>query len=104
MTYRKGIVQRKMLAKDMKDLADTLRKRNAEQAPAAPVEKPKPPKKPTKAEYRRLLDAHDWDYDQSDDHSVWKKGAEQRKVLVALQVILDPDRVTWRRFEKRHRK
>lgn len=95
------------LAADMRQLAATLKKRSQEQqaaAPVTPVAPPKPPKKPTKAAYRKALAEHDWNYDYSDDYSVWKKGSEHKKALLAMQVVLDPDRVIWNQYEKRGRK
>lgn len=103
MTKNWAVIRRKMMAKDMQELADKVKKRNAE-ASVAPAEPKKPPKKPTKVEYKKLLAEHDWDYDHSDDYSAWKKGSEQKKALQAMQVVLDPDMVIWKKYESRGRK
>lgn len=38
----------------------------------------------TKEKYQQLLDTHDWNYHFSDDHKVWKKGAENEQELLDL--------------------
>ena len=40
-------------------------------------------------EYFQLLESHDWFYNYSDDHGVWKKGNEQQKVIVAAAELSD---------------
>ena len=35
-------------------------------------------------DYLKLLKAHDWTYQYSDDHSVWKKGTQTSQTLVSL--------------------
>lgn len=37
----------------------------------------------TLGEYWDLLSKHDWTYEYSDDHRVWKRGRANEKVLVA---------------------
>lgn len=48
--------------------------------------------------YINLLRSHDWFYDYSDDHSVWKRGREQRNKLEAMAMRLDPERSIWRQY------
>jgi len=49
-------------------------------------------------EYIQLLKQHDWLYEYSDDHRVWKYGAEERAKLLRMQEELDPRAVTWNAF------
>lgn len=42
-------------------------------------------------EYRKLLSAHDWYYNYSDDYSVWAKGKAHAEKFWALQPHIDPD-------------
>jgi hypothetical protein len=100
MTKNWAVIRRKQMAKDMKDVAEKTRLRT-EALPVTPVEPPKPPKKPTKVAYRKALAEHDWDYEQADDRATWKRGADQRKALVEMQKVLDPDRVIWNKYAKR---
>jgi hypothetical protein len=46
-------------------------------------------------QYREKLAAHDWFYDWSDDHRVWRQGQEARKELERLASRLDPDLIIW---------
>lgn len=39
-------------------------------------------------ELESLLKEHDWYYMYSDDHSVWKKGVEERKIIGELTARL----------------
>lgn len=50
--------------------------------------------------YQRLLAAHDWTYEHSDDHSVWQRGRTERAVLQALAQQLDPDRKLWEEYAR----
>lgn len=45
--------------------------------------------------YRQLLRSHDWSYDYSDDHRVWKRGQTQRDELESLAKSFDPDYKIW---------
>ena len=47
------------------------------------------------AQYRQALAAHDWYFEYSDDHQVWKAGREQYRALTAAQRELDPDHAIW---------
>jgi hypothetical protein len=38
----------------------------------------------TTEEYQAKLKAHDWYYDYSDDHSVWRRGKAERQELWEL--------------------
>ena len=44
----------------------------------------------TKQEYFNLCARHDWFYDYSDDHSVWKRGNDMQKIIRAVSEEL-PD-------------
>ncbi len=48
--------------------------------------------------YRKLLKSHDWYYDFSDDHSVWKRGSSERSTLSGLRRQLDPDSTIWNEY------
>jgi len=50
---------------------------------------------PDHENYIKLLKSHDWYYDYSDDHSVWKRGVAARDRLRALQKDLDPTGEIW---------
>ena len=39
---------------------------------------------PSLEDFTVLCNNHDWTYEYSDDHSVWKRGSAQRDVLVAI--------------------
>lgn len=39
---------------------------------------------PTTEEFTKLCNAHDWTYEYSDDHSVWKRGTAERDRLMAI--------------------
>jgi len=39
---------------------------------------------PSLVDFTVLCNNHDWTYEYSDDHSVWKRGSAQRDVLVAI--------------------
>lgn len=47
------------------------------------------------AEYERLLRAHDWSFEFSDDPSVYRRGREARKTLEAMRFRLDLDFRIW---------
>ena len=38
----------------------------------------------TLQEFYALLERHDWYYDWSDDHRVWRKGTRERNILESL--------------------
>lgn len=50
---------------------------------------------PEEENYRKLLRAHDWYYDYSDDHSVWKRGVAARDKLNGLRRQIDPEGTIW---------
>jgi len=52
----------------------------------------------TVEEYRKALQSHDWFYDCSEDPSVFRRGAEQRSALYAMQYQLDRDYKIWNEF------
>lgn len=41
--------------------------------------------------YIELLETHDWFYQFSDDHSVWKRGDDEYNTIMGLKAQLDPD-------------
>ena len=45
--------------------------------------------------YINLLRTHDWSYEWSDDHSVWKRGSDERQVLRQMQTQCDEDYKIW---------
>lgn len=51
-------------------------------------------------EYINLLKTHDWYYDFSDDHSVWKAGEAQYKRIMELSKLYDPTREILRQYMK----
>jgi len=50
---------------------------------------------PEEENYRKLLSAHDWFYDFSDDHSVWKRGTAERDKLNGIRRRIDPENTIW---------
>ena len=48
--------------------------------------------------YRLALGAHDWFYEYSDDHRVWKQGRDSEIELRRLAARLDPDLVIWSEY------
>ena len=50
-----------------------------------------------RVEYFALLKTHDWEFEQADDGSVYRRGREQRRRLEALQPAVDPDCAAWNR-------
>lgn len=45
--------------------------------------------------YRAQLAAHDWYFESSDDHQVWRKGWSEWRRLHEAQQRLDPTGVIW---------
>lgn len=52
-------------------------------------------------EYTQALQKHDWYFEYSDDHNVWKKGNEAAKKLRAAQTQLDPLGTIWNQHAPR---
>jgi len=52
---------------------------------------------PEMEEYLKLLKSHDWTYEYSDDHRVWKRGSEQASKIRALGDKVDPDRELYKK-------
>lgn len=50
---------------------------------------------PEQENYIKLLKSHDWYYDYSDDHSVWRRGSEAHSRLRGLQKSIDPTGEIW---------
>jgi hypothetical protein len=49
----------------------------------------------TEQRYRQALAGHDWNYDYSDDHSVWSRGRAQRETLRAMRDEVDASGEIW---------
>jgi len=52
----------------------------------------------TVEEYREALQRHDWFYDCSEDPRVYRKGADQRSKINAMQYHLDRDHKIWNEY------
>ena len=50
-------------------------------------------------QYVKMLKSHDWTYEYSDDHSVWKRGAEAHTKLRHMANKVDPDREMWNKYD-----
>ena len=48
-------------------------------------------------EYIKLLKSHDWTYQYSDDHSVWKRGSAEADAIRSLGDKVDPDRELYKK-------
>lgn len=46
-------------------------------------------------QYKQALTSHDWTFEWSDDHNVWKRGVAQRQALKAAQKELDEHAKIW---------
>lgn len=51
-------------------------------------------------QYEADLKKHDWFYNFSDDHAVYKRGQAEQKRLEALREKLDPNREIWNKYER----
>ncbi len=49
----------------------------------------------TRDEYAHALARHDWGYEYSEDHRVWKTGQAQRALLHKARLAHDPDGHLW---------
>lgn len=47
------------------------------------------------AAYHDLLSSFDWQFNHTDDQSVWKRGQKAYERLICLQMDLDPDASIW---------
>jgi len=54
-----------------------------------------PPTEAQLAEYRALLQAHDWTFEYSEDQTVWRRGSAELARLRELQKKLDPKYEVW---------
>lgn len=63
---------------------------------------PTPPDEPAQAmaEYRRRLARADWQYQFSDDHSVYQRARADFEELHAMQRTLDPEGAIWREYSR----
>lgn len=50
------------------------------------------------ADYVRKLQEHDWSHEFSDDYSVTRRGAEERRELLSMQRQIDADYAVWNRY------
>lgn len=48
--------------------------------------------------YIDLLKGHDWYYQYSDDHSVYKRGQRERSNLISMQKEFDEYRTVWNKY------
>lgn len=48
--------------------------------------------------YRRCLACHDWTFEYSDDHSVWRRGCAELAEIQRLQQQLDPKFKIWNEY------
>lgn len=91
------------LRNQVQAVVDHLKAKHAQEAAqkalqAPPKPAPIPPPMPTLEDYQKALAAHDWYYDYSDDHRVWKQGLAQRDRIREMQRVLDPDYQVWNRY------
>ena len=49
-------------------------------------------------QYRQALQSHDWFYDCTEDPRVYRRGAEKRQELYAMQYQLDRNFKIWNEF------
>ena len=49
-------------------------------------------------DYIYKLRTHDWFYEYSDDHSVWRRGSDERDVIRKLQEEIDGDYKVWNEY------
>jgi len=57
---------------------------------------------PEMEEYIKMLKSHDWTYDYSDDHSVWKRGSAEAAEIRRLGDKVDPDRELYKKYSPFH--
>jgi hypothetical protein len=48
--------------------------------------------------FYNLLSKHDWDYEYSDDFSVWKSGGDQRRALEEISLESDTHHLLFKQF------
>jgi hypothetical protein len=53
---------------------------------------------PEEEKYVQLLKSHDWYYDYSDDHRVWRAGSAAYSQLRGMQKNLDPQGEIWNKY------
>jgi hypothetical protein len=51
-----------------------------------------------KEKYIELLKNHDWYYEMSDDHNVWKRGLENEREIKRLMKLLDPHKELYKQY------
>ena len=49
-------------------------------------------------DYMDKLRKHDWYYEYSDDHGVWRRGSDERDQLRRLQEEIDSDYKVWNQY------
>ena len=52
----------------------------------------------TEQKYRESLATHDWQYDYSDDYSVWARGKSQRAAILDMRKNIDPEGKIWNEY------
>jgi len=50
------------------------------------------------AAYISALKSHDWSFEWSDDHRVWRAGKDSLEALRSAQKFIDPDGMVWNQF------
>lgn len=50
------------------------------------------------AAYIKALRGHDWDFEWSDDHGIWRAGRDSLEALRRDQKQIDPDFMVWNQF------
>ena len=50
-------------------------------------------------EYENLLKNMDWNYEFSDDHTVWKRGSNNMKLIRAYQPIFDSTKTLLNKYQ-----
>lgn len=49
-------------------------------------------------DYIKRLQAHDWYYFMSDDHSAYKAGRDNLERMSEARRLIDPDGTTWNKY------
>ena len=54
----------------------------------------------TLEEYENLLKNHDWYYQYSDNHGIWKTGQMEQELILQYQPLLDPDKKIFNKYRE----
>ena len=55
----------------------------------------------SKDQYEHYLKHHDWLFEFSDDHGVWRKGFSAHAYLMEARKLFDPHGELWFKYEKK---